>query len=114
MDLHVLIAQLDSHHTEKQLREGLISLCQDHLPFSLSELEELSAPMIRLFLTSRSGFDVSKAMLTYAILQRLFSVEGNPSRAFELQSVLRDFSTAIAKYADRKGIELDSSLLTAA
>ena len=114
MNLQGLIAQLEGHHTEKQLREVLTSLCQNHLPFSLSELEELSAPMIRLFLTSRTGFDVSKAMLAYAILQRLFSIEYNPSRAFELQSVLRDFSTAIAKYADRNGIELDSSFLTAA
>ena len=114
MNLQGLIAQLDGHHTEKQLREGLMSLCQNHLPFSLAELEELSAPMIRLFLTGRSGFDVSKAMLTHAILQRLFSIEYNQSRAFELQRVLRDFSTAIAKYADRNGIELDRSFVVAA
>jgi hypothetical protein len=114
MDLHKIIAQLDTHHNDIQLRETMSSLCYQNLPFSLSELERLSAPMIRLFLTGRTGFDINKGILTQRILQRLHVMEPNPSRAFEVQRVLRDFSVALSQHADKKGILLNTYFPTAA
>jgi hypothetical protein len=114
MDLHKIIAQLDTHHNDIQLRETMSFLCFEYLPFSLSELERLSAPMIRLFLTGRTGFDIDKGILTKRILQRLHVMELNPLRAFEVQRVLRDFSVALSQHADKKGIIIKSYFPTAA
>jgi hypothetical protein len=114
MDPQNIITQLDNHHNQKQLREEMTQICHRYLPFSLSEIEVLSAPMLRLFLTGRSGFDVEKAIVTQSILQRLFELEYNPSRAFELQSVLREFTTALKQCADKKGITLQVYFPTAA
>ena len=114
MNPQEIITRLDNHHTEKQLREDMISICHHHLPFSLLELERLSAPMMRLFLTGRTGFAIDKAIVTQQILQRLYTLEHNPSRAFELHSVLRDFSTALRYYADKQGVILSVDFSTAA
>ena len=114
MDLQKIIAQLDNHHNSRQLREEMTQICHQHLPLSLAEIESLSAPMLRLFLTGRSGFDIEKGLLLQNILQRLFDVESNPSRAFELQSVLREFTKALNQCADKKGIVLPICFFTAA
>ena len=114
MDLHKITSQLDNHHNSKQLRAEMTRICFQYLPLSLSEIEVLSAPMLRLFLTGKSGLDINKAVLIHYILQRLFEIEYNPSRAFELQSVLREFTTAIKQCADKKGIALELCFSTAA
>ena len=114
LDLHKIIAQLHNHHNDNQLRETMSYLCYSHLPFSLTELERLSAPMIRLFLTGRKGFDLNKAILTQCILHRLHNTETNPSRAFEVQIVLRDFTMALTKHAERQGVVIQSYFPTAA
>ncbi len=114
MDLQKIITQLENHHNPNQLREEMSNICFQYLPLSLAEIESLSAPLLRLFLTGRSGFDIQKGILTKTILQRLFDIEHNPSRAFELQSVLREFSTALKQCADKQGIALQVYQSTAA
>ena len=114
MNLQDIMTRLEAHHTEIQLREEMTSICHQFLPFSLLELERLSAPMMRLFLTGRKGLDIDKAIVVQRILQCLHDVEYNPSRAFELHSVLREFSTALYQYADKQGVEIKLYLPNAA
>jgi hypothetical protein len=81
--------------------------CHQHLPFELYDLEGLSTPMIRLFLTDRSGFQLTKGLLTQYILEKLVLIEQNSTRAFELQAILREFSVAVTECANRQGVLLN-------
>lgn len=101
--------------SESELRLALRGyLSRYQISMSIEEMELLSAPMLRLFLTGRSGFDIPKGLIAYAVLLQLLQQENNPFCVLNKQNTLREFAELLIVAADKQGVDISEFFSQAA